>query len=209
MLAKQGQRILQNPGSLVAQVYKARYFPFNDMLNLKKGSNPSHAWRSIHKVIRNGTRQRVGNGRRIHIWEDKWLPTPTTYKAISPPNDLGEFPIVSSLIGKDTKWWKVNTIKALFLPFEASSILKIPLSYNLPKDKLIWVGNKRGYFMVKKAYYIYAKIVDSNEEGESSNRDSRSQLKKLIRQLKLPAKIRIFARWTCMNALPTMRNLKL
>ena len=95
---------------------------------------------------------------------------------ISPPNDLGEFPIVSSLIGKDTKWWKVNTIKALFLPFEASSILKIPLSYNLPKDKLIWVGNKRGYFTVKKAYYIDAKIVDSNEEGESSNRDSRSQL---------------------------------
>ena len=106
----------------------------------------------------------VGNGRRIHISEDKGLPTPTTYKVISPPNDLGDFPMVSSLINEDTKWWKVHTIKDLFLPFEASSILKIPLSYNLPKDKLIWVGNKRGYFTVKKAYYIDAKIVDSRRE---------------------------------------------
>ena len=116
----------------------------------------------------------VGNGWRIHISEDKWLPTPTTYKVISPPNDLGDFPLVSSLIDEDTKWWKVHTIKDLFLPFEASTILKIPLSYNLPEDKLIWVGNKRGYFMVKKAYSIDAKIVDSSEEGERLNRDSRS-----------------------------------
>ena len=50
-----------------------------------------------------GSRWRVGNGRRIHIWEDKWLPTPTTYKVISPPRDFGDFPMVSSLIDKDSK----------------------------------------------------------------------------------------------------------
>ena len=38
--------------------------------------------------------------------------------------------------------------------------------------------------MVKKAYYIDAKIIDSSEEGESLNRDSRSQLWKLMWQLK-------------------------
>ena len=59
MLAKQGWRLLQHPNSLVAKVYKARYFPFNDVLNSKKGSNPSYAWRSIHnslEVIKIGTR---------------------------------------------------------------------------------------------------------------------------------------------------------
>ena len=40
------------------------------------------------KVIRKGTRWRVGNGQLIHIWEDKWLPTPTTYNVISPPRPL-------------------------------------------------------------------------------------------------------------------------
>ena len=65
MLAKQGWRILTNPNSLMARVYKAKYFPHVDVLNSKKGSNPSYAWRSIHnslEVIRKGTRWRVGNG---------------------------------------------------------------------------------------------------------------------------------------------------
>ena len=117
--------------------------------------------------------------------------------------------MVSSLIDEDTKWWKANTIKALFLPFEANSILKIPLCYNLPDDELIWVGNKRGSFTVKSAYYIAAKIVDSSEEGESSIMDARSQLWKKMWHLKISAKVHIFAWRTCMNALPTMQNLKL
>ena len=77
--------------------------------------------------------------------------------------------MVSSLIDEDKKWRKANAIKALFLPFKANSILKIPLSYNLPDDELIWVGNKRGSLTIKSAYYITAKIIDSSEEGESSS----------------------------------------
>ena len=49
-------------------------------------------------------------------------------------------------------------VKALFLPFEVETILKIPLSQNFPEDKLIWIGNKRGVFIVKSAYFIAAKL---------------------------------------------------
>ena len=87
MLAKQAWRILTNLSSLVTRVLKARYFPMGDILNAKLGSSPSYSWRSIHnslEIIRRGTRWRVGNGKRIHIWEDRWLPTPSTYKVISP-----------------------------------------------------------------------------------------------------------------------------
>ena len=110
MLAKQDWRILTNPDSLVARVFKAKYFPFDDVLNSKIGSNPSCAWWSIHnslEVIRRGTRWRVGNGRRIHIWNDRRLPTPSTHKVISPEADYGDFPMVSSLIDNDTRWWKI------------------------------------------------------------------------------------------------------
>ena len=80
-------RILSNLDSLVARVLKARYFPSGDVLNVKLGASPSYSWRSIHdslRVIQEGTRWRVGNGKLIHIWDDKWLPTPSTYKVISP-----------------------------------------------------------------------------------------------------------------------------
>ena len=66
--------------------------------------------------------------------------------------------MVSSLIDKETKWWKPNVVRTLFLPFEADTILKIPLSQRLPEDTLIWIGNKRGVFTVKNAYYIAAKL---------------------------------------------------
>ena len=131
LLAKQAWRILTNPSSLAARVLKAKYFPYGDILNASLGSSPFYTWRSIFhslEVIKKGTRWRVGNGRLIHIWEDKWLPTPSTYKVITHPRDFDGFPMVSSLIDQETKWWKTSVVRALFLPFEADTILKIPLS---------------------------------------------------------------------------------
>ena len=69
----------------------------------------------------------MGNGRLIHIWDDKWLPSPTTYKVISPPHTFDNYPMVSSLIDPVTRWWNPGTIRALFLPFKADLILKIPM----------------------------------------------------------------------------------
>ena len=51
-------------------------------------------------------------------------------------------------------------------------------------------------------------IVETCQEGESSGGDPRTQLWKKMWHLNLPAKIRIFAWRACMNALPTMLNLR-
>lgn len=147
MVAKQGWRLLTNQNSLVAKIFKAKYYPNGDVLKAKLGSNPSYAWRSIYnnlEVIRRGTRWRMGNGKMIHIQDDKWLLTPTTYKVISPPRDLDDFRMVSYLVDDGTKSQKSNLVRELFLPFEVETILRIPLSHNLLDDKIIWVGNKRG-----------------------------------------------------------------
>ena len=129
MLAKQAWRILTNPNFLISRVLKARYFPTGDILSASLGSSPSYSWRSIFNslcVIRKGSRWRVGNGKQIHIWDDKWLSTPSTHKVISPPTSLPIFPMVSSLIDSATKWWRTEMIRSTFLPFEANAILKIP-----------------------------------------------------------------------------------
>ena len=156
ILAKQGWRLLSNPHSLVARIYKAKYYPYGDVLNSKLDSNLSYAWWSIFNsldVIRRGTRWRVGNGRWIHIWEDKWLPTPSTYKVISPARHFDDFPMVLALIDSETRRWNADLVWSLFLPSKVNTIINMPLSYNFPEDKIIWVGNKRGDFTVKSAYY--------------------------------------------------------
>lgn len=152
MLATQAWRILLNPNSLVAQVLKAKHFPTSDFLNAQLGNSPFYSWRSIYsslEIIKKRTRWRVGNGKLIHIWEDRWLPTPSTYRVVSPPSSALEFPMVSSLIDTDTKWWRVDLLSVAFLPLEADTIRKIPLCHKIPEDKLIWIGNKRATSQLK------------------------------------------------------------
>ncbi|XP_030923509.1 uncharacterized protein LOC115950456 [Quercus lobata] len=211
MLAKQGWRLISNPNSLVAKIYRARYYPHGDVFHSKLGSSPSFTWRSIYnglEVVKRGTRWHVGNGERILIWEDKWLPTPTTFKVVSPPKSFDDYPRVSALIDKETKRWKGEIVRSLFLPFEARTILNIPLCHSLPDDQIIWVGNKIGEFSVKSAYYIACDVLNSSDEGECSNGDSRTALWRKLWHLSIPPKVRIFAWRLCLNALPTLVNLQ-
>ena len=86
--------------------------------------------------------------------------------------------MVLALIDEDTKRWKVDTLKSIFLPFEVETILNIPLSHNLPEDKIIWVGNNKGVFSVKSAYYVALAMINSSDCGECSYRDPRIPLEK-------------------------------
>ncbi|XP_050248864.1 uncharacterized mitochondrial protein AtMg00310-like [Quercus robur] len=59
MLTKQAWRLLTNPSTLVARIYRAKYYPGCDVMGAKLGSSPSYAWRSIYnslEVIRRGFR---------------------------------------------------------------------------------------------------------------------------------------------------------
>ena len=86
--------------------------------------------------------------------------------------------------------------------------MNIPLNHSLPEDQIIWVGNKKGEFNVKSAYYIAVRVLETMEEGESSSGDARSPLWKKLWHLNIPPKVRIFAWKMCMNALPTFVNLQ-
>ena len=211
MLAKQGWRLISNSNSLVAQIYRARYYPHGDVFHSKLGSSPSFTWRSIYnglEVVKRGSRWRVGNGERILIWEDKWLPTPTTYKVISHPKSFNDYPRVSVLIDRATRMWKGDVVRYLFFPFEARTMLNIPFCHSLPEDQIIWVGNRRGEFSVKGAYYIAYGLLNTLDKGECSTGDSRNPFWKKLWHLSIPPKVHIFAWKLCLNALPTLLNLQ-
>lgn len=70
LLGKHGCRFLTNPASLVARVYKARYFSNSSFVNAMVGSNPSACWRGIFKakdLICGGIRRRVEDGTGTQI----------------------------------------------------------------------------------------------------------------------------------------------
>lgn len=47
LIAKQGWRIIKDPGSLVACIYKEKYFPTSQFFDAKLGYCPSQIWRSL------------------------------------------------------------------------------------------------------------------------------------------------------------------
>ena len=45
---------------------------------------------------------RIGDGSKIHLWKDRWNPTPSTFRVVSPRNILEEDAMVSEVLEIDT-----------------------------------------------------------------------------------------------------------
>jgi len=64
MLGKQGWKFITEPDSLVARVFKARYFPSSSYLTTKIEHNPSYVWRNIMRakfIVCGDARWRIGS----------------------------------------------------------------------------------------------------------------------------------------------------
>ncbi|XP_012852582.1 PREDICTED: uncharacterized protein LOC105972190 [Erythranthe guttata] len=111
LLAKQVWRLLVSPDSLLARIYKARYYPQSDIFGASLGSNPSYTWRSIWGAISlldKGTRWRIGSGAKVSIWGDKWLPRVTTFKPFTPTGSWPTEMRVQSLIDNESGRWNIH-----------------------------------------------------------------------------------------------------
>ncbi|XP_030924829.1 uncharacterized protein LOC115951829 [Quercus lobata] len=89
MLGKQVWHLLQNQDSLFFKFFKGKIFPHGTIFDAKENKG-SFAWKSILKgrdVIRQGLKWRIGNGSKVHIFSDAWLPGHRQGKVISPVAD--------------------------------------------------------------------------------------------------------------------------
>ena len=88
-------------------------------MQAKLGKRPSYAWRSIlavKEIIVKGSRWCVGNGQKVHIWEDRWIPRPDSFSAIIPCIPQVEAKLVVNLIDVDKKIWDVVKVRNIFPP---------------------------------------------------------------------------------------------
>jgi hypothetical protein len=134
MLGKQGWKFLTEPNSLVARIFKARYFPSDTYLTAQLGHNPSYVWRNILRarfIVRGGARWSIGSGSSISILNDHWLSN-------------GEC-IDGSIIGAhfvqnvtiNNKSWNEEVVRQVFSVDLAAKILNTPLIAQVQDDRLI------------------------------------------------------------------------
>ncbi|KAK3223069.1 hypothetical protein Dsin_010094 [Dipteronia sinensis] len=132
-VAKQGWRILKHLNSLAARILKGCYFKHCSFLEARKNSSASYVWSYLIRgrdLLDIGLRWRVGDGKTIKIYNDRWILRPTEVKILSPSN----LDMLFSPIGG----WNVDLINNNFLPNKAKSILHIPAALWNNPNSILW-----------------------------------------------------------------------
>lgn len=76
LLGKHIWNFCSKPNSLVARIFKARYFCNSHILQATKGRDSSFIWTGIWEAkerLKTGFRWILGNGENIRVFKDPWL----------------------------------------------------------------------------------------------------------------------------------------
>ena len=209
LLGKQVWQLLQDPSSQFHRVFKAKFFPNGTILDANPRKRGSYAWQSIlnaRDIILKEAVWRVGDGKSINIWNQRWLFEENHKKIISPPPAVLLSSTVSELMIPTTQQWDFALIDHIFQPYDSSAIKNIPLSFRAQKDKLYWPGSKNGQYFVKSGYRF---LVEEELKTmlSSSNSAQMSTIWKSVWLLQVPRKIQMFMWQALKDSLPTKLNL--
>lgn len=165
-----------NQNSLLHHVLKARYFEKPSFMEAQLGKIPSYVWRSIvatRSTIKRGLWWNIGNGHKVDIWKDRWLPTPDSFNVVSPKRQGFVLEKVENLLDLNRGGWDIEKVRSTFLHHEAEVILGIPISPGMLEDSQSWAWTKNGEFSIRSAYSVALKILKENkmvgDGGGSSN----------------------------------------
>jgi hypothetical protein len=105
-------------------------------------------YRKLAELLKDGLIWRIGNGEKVKIWEDPWLPKGSTRRPITPRRAL--LRRVDELINPITGGWDVQLVHDTFWPEDANEILRIPIDDRM-EDWAAWHFDLKGLFSVKSA----------------------------------------------------------
>ena len=210
LLARQGWRLLQYPDSLCARVLKSKYYPNGELLDTVFATDASPVWRGIEfglELLKEGVIWRIGDGRKIRIQRDNWIPKLNGLKAATFIRN-SRLRWVNQLIKPDTNEWNSELIHQIFPLYDAEAICRIKLPTRRSTDIIAWHHENTGIFSVRSAYKLAEEIKvrdkaqASSSSGSANNRSSWD----LIWNSKIPQKIKINAWGIAINSLATIKN---
>ncbi|CAA7014609.1 unnamed protein product [Microthlaspi erraticum] len=163
LLAKQLWRLMDNPESLFAKVFKGRYFRNSTPLDPIRSYSPSYGWQSIvsaRPLVCKGLIKRVGSGSSISVWYDPWIsdscPRPAICKGINYYPHL----TVNQLINSQTSTWNRPLLQQFFESEEITRITGIPVATGYKPDTWGWFYTTTGRYTVKSGYTVLQELSD-------------------------------------------------
>ncbi|XP_057458292.1 uncharacterized protein LOC130749012 [Lotus japonicus] len=210
LVAKNWWRIMTKPESMLAQIYKAVYFPNQTLFEATKGYRPSYAWSSLLNsawIFHDGGLWRVGNDTSIRAWDDKWIPNcgPIVYREDAAA-ELGVLH-VSDLMLPMGGGWDRNKVEFLCWPPTARAILSIPLSFQPHNDCFFWPDTGDGCYTSKSGYSFIKKKQLERESSSSSSLVLAPALWTKLWKADAAPRCRETAWRACLNLLPVRSTL--
>ncbi|KAG7583713.1 Reverse transcriptase domain [Arabidopsis suecica] len=217
LLGKQLWRMVTHQESLMAKVFKSRYFRKSDPLNAPLGSRPSFAWRSIHEaqnLIKQGARAVIGNGESVEIWRHQWI-SHKPAKAIQAMNrvpqedhqKVSSLQYVRELVDIDGREWNQHLLSLLFSEEDRRKILELRPGGRFTKDRYTWDYSKTGHYTVKSGYWVLTQIMNQENTPQEVLQPNLNPIYEKIWKTDAPPKIQHFL-WRCLsNCLSVAGNL--
>uniref|UniRef100_A0A803PEX7 RNase H type-1 domain-containing protein n=1 Tax=Cannabis sativa TaxID=3483 RepID=A0A803PEX7_CANSA len=154
ILAKQGWKLITEPDCLLSRVLKALYFPNETFFEANLGHFGSSVWKGIlwgRDLLAKGYRWCVGNGAKIRVNEDPWLPRQIPFHLrtkVPIPKDV----TLNSLITANGDW-KINEVNSWFHKDDIPWVLGIIPSTHNP-DWITWGLTNNGKYSVASGYKL-------------------------------------------------------
>lgn len=199
MLRKQIWNFLQKPNSLVARVFKARYYPSGNLLNSARCGGASFLWSGLwtaKEEFKKDFRWVMGDGRNTNVFEDPWLKSKLNFMVERGEYNMSLSTKVPHFLEPHMKKWNVNKVREVFEEIDAQAILKVSIPQHEACDRVAWVHTQEGIYSVKSGYQIWqGRNIQSLQQAQSAG------WKKLW-NLNIPPKIKFFLWRFCRNNIP-------
>ena len=148
---------MRNPDSLVAKVFRERYFPDKHVLQANKGQGSSFIWTWLWQVkeeLRSCFRWVLGNGESITATTDPWLRNKTDFRVEQVSMYEGRDEKVASLFMPGEKKWNTTLVRQNFAQEDADAILETRIPQRDVADQVVWVHSSNGAYTAKRAYHF-------------------------------------------------------
>ena len=207
MLAKQVWKLQTEQTSLLYKVYNTKYFPTSWVFEAKSKKG-SFTWQSILKarhVIEKAMLWRVGDGSKIRVFHDNWIPECFPTKAPH-TQDIEDDLNVCSLIDQTTNEWNEQMIDQKIAPFMAHRIKAIPLCRTAQGDYLVCPRTRDDSYSVKMGFQLLGE-VENTGVASGSNSTNLKNFWKGVWSLQILNKMKHFCWRACTKSFPTLANL--
>jgi hypothetical protein len=173
-------------------------------------SGSSFTWQSILAglaTFKHGYIWRVGNGDRIKIWEDPWIPARSNRKILSSRGGA-VYTRVCEPISPITGQWDEDLLKRLFCPIDVRRILQIPINNQGFDDFIAWHHTKHGRYTVKSGYHLQWRHQFGPSAGQISSPgpSAINPVWKNLWKMKIPGKVKVFI-WRALHGVIPLKAI--